>query len=126
MVRVFSDCIYETACRIRRMEALGPVLIVVSIPLLLRWVPRNRVYGFRVAATLRDDSVWYDVNALWARHMIALGVLMVALEFLLPASARIAVLSTIGLIGVTAIVVADWRTANRLARERGVWQKLSR
>ena len=40
------------------MEALGPVLILMSIPLLFRWVPRNRLYGFRVAATLRNDAVW--------------------------------------------------------------------
>jgi hypothetical protein len=39
------------------MEALGPVLLVLSIPLLLRWVPRNYVYGFRIAATLRSDAV---------------------------------------------------------------------
>jgi len=34
------------------MEAIGPVLIVVSIPLILRWVPRNRFYGLRIPATL--------------------------------------------------------------------------
>jgi hypothetical protein len=27
---------------IPHMEALGPVLILLSVPLLLRWVPRNR------------------------------------------------------------------------------------
>jgi uncharacterized membrane protein len=102
------------------MEALGPLLIVLSIPLLFRWVPRNRFYGFRIVATLRNDSVWYDVNALSARHMITLGVLMVALEFLLPLSTRIPVLRAVGLIGIVAIIVADWRTANRWARERGV------
>ena len=45
------------------MEALGPVLVLMSIPLLFRWVPRNRLYGFRTAATLRDDAVWYDGDA---------------------------------------------------------------
>ena len=49
-----------------RMEALGPILIVLAVPFLFRWVPRNRVFGFRIAATLRNDSVWYDVNALCA------------------------------------------------------------
>lgn len=55
------------------MEALGPVLILLSIPLILRWIPRNRFYGFRVASTLRDKSVWYDANALSGRHFLALG-----------------------------------------------------
>jgi hypothetical protein len=102
------------------MEALGPVLILLSIPLLFRWVPRNRFYGFRIPSTLRSDSIWYDANALWARHMMALGLLMVALEFLLPASARIAILRTVGFIGLASILVADWRTANRWERERGI------
>src|SRR5688572_2710664 len=100
------------------MEAVGPVLILLSIPLLLRWVPRNWVYGFRIAATLRSDAVWYDANALFARHALLLGLLMVALEFTLPPSIRISTLRAVALIGLVAIVVADWRTANRWARER--------
>jgi len=56
------------------MEALGPVLILVSIPLLFRWIPQNRIYGFRRLATLRKTSVWYDANALCARHLILLGL----------------------------------------------------
>jgi hypothetical protein len=51
------------------MEAIGPVLIVLSIPLMLRWVPPNRFYGFRVTATCSNRSVWYDANALSARHL---------------------------------------------------------
>jgi hypothetical protein len=102
------------------MEALGPVLIVLSIPFLFRWIPRNRVFGFRIAATLRSDAIWYDANALCARHLLLLGIVMVALEFMLPASARIATLQAVGVVGFAAIIVADWRTANRWARERGL------
>lgn len=100
------------------MEALGPALIVLSLPLLLRWVPPNPIYGFRVPATCRNRSVWYDGNALAARHMIALGVLMVALEFVLPLSARNLILRVIGFGGLALIVVGDWRTVNRWERER--------
>jgi hypothetical protein len=102
------------------MEALGPILILVSIPLLLRWVPRNRFYGFRIPSTLRSDSVWYDANALCARHMITLGVLMVALEFVLPPSARVVTLRAVGFVGLVTLLIADWRTANRWERERGM------
>ena len=100
------------------MEALGPVLLVLSIPMMLRWVPRNRVFGFRIPATLRRDSVWYDANALSGRHFFLLGLLLVILEFVLPLSMRNAVLRTIAVVGVAAITVADWRTANRWERER--------
>lgn len=100
------------------MEAIGPVLLLLSIPLIFRWVPRNHVYGFRTAATLADESVWYDVNALSGRHMFALGLVMVILEFALPSNLRNATLAIVGTIGVAAIVVGDWRTANRWRRER--------
>lgn len=100
------------------MEAIGPVLILLSIPLLFRWVPQNRIYGFRIAATLRDRSVWYDANALAAWHMTALGAVMIALELLLPLEFRTPILRWTAIAGIAVIVAIDWRIANRWARER--------
>ena len=100
------------------MEAIGPLLIVVSIPLLFRWIPPNRFYGFRIPATCANRSVWYDANALAGRHMLMLGGFMVALEFVLPVSVRVPTLATIESVGMLVCVVADWRTANRWRRER--------
>jgi SdpI/YhfL family protein len=100
------------------MEAIGPLLLLVSLPLMLRWIPPNRFFGFRIASTLRDPSIWYDVNALNARHLFALGLTLVLLEFVLPRSMRIDVLATVATIGMVTILVADWRTANRWERER--------
>ena len=100
------------------MEAVGPVLLVLTIPLMLRWIPPNRLYGFRIPATLREKSVWYDANALSGRHFFLLGVLMVSLEFVLPLSTRIPVLRAIAVVGFVGITAADWRTANRWDRER--------
>jgi hypothetical protein len=91
------------------MEALGPVLVLVSIPLLFGWVPRNRLY-----------AVWYDVNARSARHFLLLGSGMVALEFVLPRPHRTEVLSAMAVVGLAIITVVNWRRANRLARELGV------
>ena len=102
------------------MAALGPVLILMSIPLLFGWVPRNRLYGFRVAATLRDDAVWYDVNARSARQFILLGAVMVALEFVLPQPLRTAILGTVAVVGLAAATIVNWRHANRRARQLGV------
>ena len=100
------------------MEAIGPVLILVSIPLILRLVPRNRFYGLRIPPTCNSESVWYDANALCGRHMLLLGLGMVLLEFVLPRSMRTVVLATIGWFGLFAILFADWRTASRWYRER--------
>lgn len=100
------------------MEAIGPVLIVVSFPLVMRWVPPNRLYGFRVPATHRDASVWYDANALCGRHLLLLGLLLVFLEVVLPLSIRNQTLRVFAVIGLVGIVIGDWRTANRWERQR--------
>lgn len=102
------------------METLGPILFVLSIPLALRWVPRNSLYGFRVPATLRDDHIWYEVNARSARQFGLLGALMVALEFVLPLAVRNRTLIAMAVVGLAIITFTNWRLANRLARERGV------
>ena len=43
------------------------VFVIIAIPLILRKVPRNVVYGFRTRATLKDDFVWYEANAYFGR-----------------------------------------------------------
>ncbi len=105
------------------MEAIGPLLVLVSIPLLLRWVPPNRFYGFRTAATFSDRALWYDANALNGRHLFGLGLVMVSLEFVLPLSIRDVTLSTVGVVGLLVVLVADIRTANRWARERDLTRR---
>ena len=103
------------------MQAIGPRLLVLSVPLMLRWVPRNRLYGFRVPATLRDDEVWYAINASTGRQTVGLGCLMVALEFVLPlAVLGNGVLSAVGVLGLVLITTLGWRRANQLAQVRGV------
>jgi hypothetical protein len=102
------------------MAALGPVLILLSIPLIFGWVPRNRLYGFRVAATLRHYAVWFDVNARSARHFLLLGAVMVALEFVVPRPLRPVILSTVAVVGLAVATILNWRRANRLARQLGV------
>jgi hypothetical protein len=102
------------------MRWLGPLLIILSIPLLFRWVPRNGLYGFRVPATLRSDAVWYEVNARSARHFILLGALLVALDFAIPLSLRDAILGSIAVAGLVVVTVVNWRYANRLSRETRV------
>jgi len=100
------------------MEAIGPVLVLFSLPLMFRWVPPNRFFGLRIPSTLRNRSVWYDANALNGRHLFILGVALVCLEFVLPRSIRMGALRVIATIGFVTIIVADWRTANRWGRER--------
>ena len=40
------------------------LLFLVSVPLVVGLIPRNRLYGFRTKKTLSDDGIWYRVNRL--------------------------------------------------------------
>jgi hypothetical protein len=53
--------------------AVNALLVIISIPLILRKVRRNVVYGFRTSATLSDDFVWYEANAYFGRRLVALS-----------------------------------------------------
>ena len=43
------------------------IFAIITIPLILRKVPRNVVYGFRTRSTLENDFVWYEANAYFGR-----------------------------------------------------------
>ena len=43
------------------------VFVIIAIPLILRKVPRNVIYGFRTRATLENDFVWYEANAYFGK-----------------------------------------------------------
>ncbi|HPA50370.1 MAG TPA: SdpI family protein [Thermoanaerobaculia bacterium] len=45
--------------------------ILISIPLVLRKIGPNVVYGYRTRATLSDPALWYEANALFGRRLIA-------------------------------------------------------
>jgi parallel beta-helix repeat protein len=67
----------------------GLLLVVLSIPMVLRRVPPNRWYGFRVQATLEDEDIWYSANAYAGKGIFWVGVgnVVVAVAlFLFPVS----------------------------------------
>jgi uncharacterized membrane protein len=53
--------------------ASGLLLIVAGIPLWLRRVPRNALYGVRFPSTLSDDRIWYEINARCGRDLVGIG-----------------------------------------------------
>jgi SdpI/YfhL protein family len=101
--------------------ALNFLLAVLSIPFLWHLVPRNRFYGFRVPATLRDDQVWYSMNRRVARVMIpvcgALAVSAVVFRQVgLDSPVGRNVLSVITIVAIAAVTLRGWSEANRLER----------
>ena len=53
---------------------IGLVQIGAAIPLLLRRVPPNHLYGLRVSETLGNAGIWYEANARSARDLLWVGV----------------------------------------------------
>jgi uncharacterized membrane protein len=57
--------------------ASGLLLAGLSIPLILRKIGPNPVYGFRVKQTLDDPRVWYEVNAFAGKGLLIDGLITV-------------------------------------------------
>jgi uncharacterized membrane protein len=105
------------------LSAVGLLLIVLAIPMILRRVPPNAIYGLRVPATYADEWVWYEANVRSGRDLVVLGILLSVLALVLPqlpVSLETAVVGWCLAAAVGAIVLAmvGWRRANRLLRER--------
>ena len=54
---------------------MGVILILAAIPLALRWVPRNYIYGYRTPYALSSDEAWYRANTICGRVTIIVGLL---------------------------------------------------
>jgi uncharacterized membrane protein len=52
----------------------GSLLILLSIPLVLRKIPPNPIYGFRVRWTMEDPELWYSVNAFAGKWLSVVGI----------------------------------------------------
>jgi uncharacterized membrane protein len=51
------------------------IVAALAVPLMLRLIPQNPIYGVRTERTLTQQSVWFEVNAFGGRALlIAAGV----------------------------------------------------
>ena len=55
------------------------LLVAFAVPLALRLVPRNAVYGFRTRATMANDELWFSANAYFGQRLIVGTVIGCAL-----------------------------------------------
>ncbi len=98
-------------------------MLVMGIPLALRLVPRNPVFGFKISWTLADDEIWYAANAAVGRYFVVFGCVL-GLHALslwkgvyawrwgaLP-------LLLIILVGLVGIFARGFSIARRMAREK--------
>ncbi len=57
--------------------ATGLLLVAISIPLIQRRIKPNPFYGFRTPTTLKNERVWYEVNAYSGRRLLIAGIIVV-------------------------------------------------
>lgn len=54
------------------------LLMALSVPLMVKLIGPNGLYGFRVEKTLADPDIWYAVNRVLGIDMLAAGTLLFA------------------------------------------------
>lgn len=61
--------------------AIAALLILLGVPLIMRAIPRNPVYGVRFPQCFKSDKNWYQINAyggkwmvIWSLPILILGI----------------------------------------------------
>ena len=93
-------------------------LIVLSLPLILEMVPRNRFYGFRTEQTLSSDDVWYPANRVAGSALAVAGGVWLAAALLASRLAsspsRAQVVLVIGLSSLAVAIAVSFLYVRRL------------
>lgn len=71
-----------------RLVASCVVFVIISIPLILRVVPPNGIYGFRIAATQASRAIWYPASAFMGWALLVGSVVSATLLVILPGTVK--------------------------------------
>jgi hypothetical protein len=55
---------------------IGLLTTALAVPLVLRKVPMNRIYGIRIPKAFNSDDNWYDINAYGGKLFLAFGLFL--------------------------------------------------
>ena len=102
----------------------GVLLSALSIPLILRKIGPNLLYGFRVKQTLEDPRVWYDVNAYAAKGLFCVGLITVITALAFGELPRLGIAgyaiscAAVFAVALTVNVVLSFRYLGRITRAK--------
>jgi uncharacterized membrane protein len=54
----------------------GILLAALSIPLIMRKIKPNPIYGFRTPTTLSNETYWYEVNSYAGKWLLGAGIMI--------------------------------------------------
>jgi|GEM_PF-5830832 len=57
------------------------ILLIAGLPLALKRIKPNGIYGFRTSDTLADPNVWYSVNTIGGISFLIAGSISILLLF---------------------------------------------
>ena len=97
----------------------GLLICGLGVPLLLRRVPPNSVYGLRTVSTLKSESLWYEANMRSGFYSVVAGGIIVLVSlavYLLGLSKEVAGAIDISalLVGVSAMCIKSAHFAKSL------------
>jgi uncharacterized membrane protein len=58
---------------------VGVAIALVSVPLILRLVPKNHIYGIRTPRAFVSERNWYDINAFGGWVFLVFGCILIGL-----------------------------------------------
>lgn len=94
--------------RVWMFLGLYAVLVAATVPLLLRVVPPNRFFGFRLPGTAASQELWYEINALGGKMFILSMVICGAVNLLFLWRGMEKALPHLGWINAGLIVLSFW------------------
>ena len=86
----------------------GLVIIGVSIPLARGLVGRNRLYGVRLAASMKSDDAWYAINRFGGKRMIVWAVPLIVVGvvcFFIPLQQHFALALIFGFVPLIFVII---------------------
>jgi hypothetical protein len=98
-----------------RLVASCVVVAAISVPLILKIVPPNGVYGFRTNLTRSSPDIWYSANAFMGWSLLMAAIMSAGTVTALPATAKRWVLLATFLAPLLCAVVASFMYLERLA-----------
>ena len=109
----------------------GILFVPIGLPLKLRKIKRNYLYGFKMKYTLEDDEIWYEVNALLGKQMFYQGLAFLVLSvpfFFFPGKVFqtivamvFLVLGVFGCVGYS--IYTGMKLMKKMAREKGLLEE---
>jgi len=89
-------------------------LLIISVPLILRVVPPNGMYGFRTGATRSTPAIWYEANAFMGWVLSIAAVMSATLLVMLPRTTKRWMLWAVFFGPVAGAVVVSFAYLSRL------------